>query len=208
MSYLPRLDDLHVNAPRYLLAAPPTGAQRHTTEILIVGGGAAGLAAALRASEEAEVVLLTRGALMASNSARAQGGIAAALDTGDTPACHVEDTLTAGAGLTAYGGYGAGLGHAAGAGLPHWLQVAAALAAGGGAFGVGVWRTRRTAVEPAGSFAADLAALERLVPTIRNHPDGLTSLQDLVDVLFEARHRSTPAPKPTTLVEQEGCARA
>jgi L-aspartate oxidase len=95
----PTLQDIHVDAPRYVLSAPPAHPQCHTTAILVVGGGAAGLAAALRAAEEADVLLLTRGALMANNSARAQGGIAAALDPADAPAFHVEDTLVAGAGL-------------------------------------------------------------------------------------------------------------
>jgi L-aspartate oxidase len=100
MNDLLKLDDIRVNAPRYLLSTPPAHTQRHATDILVVGGGAAGLAAALRAAEMADVVLLTRGALMASNSARAQGGIAAALDPTDAPAWHVEDTLIAGAGLS------------------------------------------------------------------------------------------------------------
>jgi L-aspartate oxidase len=100
MNDLPKLDAIRVDAPRYLLSALPAYAQRHTTAILVVGGGAAGLAAALRASERADVVLLTRGALMVSNSARAQGGIAAALDSDDAPAFHVEDTLIAGAELS------------------------------------------------------------------------------------------------------------
>jgi L-aspartate oxidase len=99
MNDQPTLCDIRIRAPRYLLAAPPARRQRHMTDILVIGGGAAGLAAALRAAEEADVVLLTRGALMASNSARAQGGIAAALDPADAPAFHVEDTLVAGAGL-------------------------------------------------------------------------------------------------------------
>lgn len=111
--------------------------------------------------------------------------------------------LTAGAALTAYGGYGAGLGQAAGAGLPHWLQVAAAGAAGVGTFGYGAWRSRGRS-ETTGSFAADLAALERLVPTLQRHPNGLTSLQNLVDVLFEARHRPEAASNAETLVEKEG----
>ena len=107
----------------------------------------------------------------------------------------------AGAALAAYGGYGAGLGQAAGAGLSHWLQVAAAGAAGIGLFGFGLWRNRRTG-EASPSFAADLAALERLVPTVRNHPDGLSTLQDLIDVLFESCHRPDAAPKAETLVER------
>jgi L-aspartate oxidase len=99
MDDLLKVHDIRIYAPRFLLAAPPAHAQQHTSDILIVGGGAAGLAAALRAAKGADVVLLTRGALLASNSARAQGGIAAALDPADAPAFHIEDTLVAGAGL-------------------------------------------------------------------------------------------------------------
>jgi L-aspartate oxidase len=91
--------DIRVIARRYLLSTPPAHTLRHTSDILIIGGGAAGLAAALCAAEQADVVLVTRGALLASNSARAQGGIAAALDPADAPAFHIEDTLVAGAGL-------------------------------------------------------------------------------------------------------------
>ena len=116
--------------------------------------------------------------------------------------------LAAGAALTAYGGYGAGLGRAAGAALPHWLQVATALATGAGLFAVGLWRTRKPATEPPGSFSDDLAALERIVPALRQHPDGLSTLQDLIEVLFEARHRPEPSRKAETLAEKEGRAHA
>lgn len=111
--------------------------------------------------------------------------------------------LSVGTALTAYGGYGAGVGHAAGAGLPHWLQVAALAASGLGLLGFGLWRNGRdTAASPASSFAADLTALERLIPTLRKHPDGLDTLQDLIDVLFEASHRPHAARTATTLVER------
>lgn len=94
------LHPIHIDAPRYVLSRLPERVQRHTTTVLVVGGGAAGLAAALRAAECAEVIVLTRDALPDSNSAWAQGGIAAALDVGDSPLFHVEDTLIAGAGLS------------------------------------------------------------------------------------------------------------
>lgn len=87
-----------VNAPRYVVA-PPAQAHVHTVDVLVVGGGAAGLAAALQAAEQANVILLARGALRESNSAWAQGGIAAALDGSDSPRFHIQDTLIAGAGL-------------------------------------------------------------------------------------------------------------
>jgi L-aspartate oxidase len=90
---------LTLDTPRYVLANPPRQLRRHTTGLLIVGGGAAGLAAALRAAEHTNVTLLTRTPLLESNSARAQGGVAAALDIDDAPPLHVADTLKAGAGL-------------------------------------------------------------------------------------------------------------
>ncbi len=77
---------------------PPT--RDWQVDVLVIGAGAAGLTAALAAaSRGARVLVLARGALPESNSAWAQGGIAAALDPTDSPAVHVQDTLTAGAGL-------------------------------------------------------------------------------------------------------------
>jgi L-aspartate oxidase len=66
---------------------------------VIAGGGVAGLYAALTAAEEADVLLLAKGPVAASNSWQAQGGVAAALAEDDTPALHAEDTFRAGRGL-------------------------------------------------------------------------------------------------------------
>ena len=112
--------------------------------------------------------------------------------------------LAAGAALSAYGGYGAGIGQAAGGDLTHWLQVAALAAAALGMLGFGLWKAPQAPTDPAPSFAADLAALERLVPIIRRHPDGLAALQDLVDVVFEACHRPDLLKKHETLLERSG----
>jgi L-aspartate oxidase len=88
-----------IPAPRYILPAAPAQTVRHYAPVLVVGGGAAGLTAALAAAEQREVILLVRTTLPQSNSAWAQGGIAAALDAGDSPRFHIDDTLIAGAGL-------------------------------------------------------------------------------------------------------------
>ncbi|HEY7255487.1 MAG TPA: FAD-dependent oxidoreductase [Solirubrobacterales bacterium] len=65
----------------------------------VVGGGAAGLWSALNAAEAgAEVCLLSRTPLSLSASYWAQGGLAAALEAGDSPARHAADTIAAGRG--------------------------------------------------------------------------------------------------------------
>ncbi len=68
-------------------------------DILVIGGGLAGLFAALCAAESVKVTLVTEGALLASNSYWAQGGVAAAIDEADTPLLHAADTLRVGGGL-------------------------------------------------------------------------------------------------------------
>ena len=110
--------------------------------------------------------------------------------------------LSIGTALTAYGGYGAGVGHVAGAGLSHWAQVAALAVSGFGLLGFGLWRNRRSTKTPPASLAADLTALERLIPTLRQHPDGLDTLQDLIDVLFESCHRSGVVRPASTLAKR------
>ncbi|HEY1356418.1 MAG TPA: FAD-dependent oxidoreductase [Solirubrobacterales bacterium] len=65
----------------------------------VVGGGAAGLWSAINAAEAgADVCLLSRTPLSQSASYWAQGGLAAALEPGDSPARHAADTIAAGRG--------------------------------------------------------------------------------------------------------------
>jgi L-aspartate oxidase len=69
-------------------------------DVAVVGAGAAGLWVALRAAElGASVVLVSRTPLSESASFRAQGGLAAALEPGDSPEQHAADTVAAGRGL-------------------------------------------------------------------------------------------------------------
>jgi L-aspartate oxidase len=69
-------------------------------DVAVVGGGAAGLWAALQAAEAGgRVCLVSRTPLSQSASYWAQGGLAAALEPGDTPAQHAADTIAAGRGL-------------------------------------------------------------------------------------------------------------
>ena len=72
---------------------------RIRTRFLIIGSGVAGLHTAWRASQHGDVLLVTKRSLFDSTTAYAQGGIAAALGAGDSPALHRQDTLAAGAAL-------------------------------------------------------------------------------------------------------------
>ncbi|MFY9329733.1 MAG: L-aspartate oxidase [Georgfuchsia sp.] len=68
-------------------------------DVLILGSGLAGQSLALRLADSHKVALVTKLKLEDSSSARAQGGIAAVLDTTDSIESHIEDTFIAGAGL-------------------------------------------------------------------------------------------------------------
>ena len=69
------------------------------TEALVLGSGLAGLALALKAAAYSKVLLCTKTDLRTTNSAMAQGGIAAVMSEEDSFDQHIQDTLTAGAGL-------------------------------------------------------------------------------------------------------------
>ena len=69
-------------------------------DVVVVGGGAAGLSAALAAAGAGRSVLLLVKTALGDGSTRwAQGGLAAVLDRKDSVLAHMQDTLTAGAGL-------------------------------------------------------------------------------------------------------------
>src|SRR5258708_16021432 len=67
--------------------------------VLIVGWGGAGLTDALNLAETHKVAVIAKGALGEGATGRAQGGIAAVLEEGDSFEAHVNDTMIAGAGL-------------------------------------------------------------------------------------------------------------
>ena len=69
-------------------------------DVMVIGSGAAGLAAALTAARHGRrVLLVSKQEIGAGATPLAQGGLAAAIGTGDSPALHQRDTLAAGAGL-------------------------------------------------------------------------------------------------------------
>jgi L-aspartate oxidase len=68
-------------------------------DFLIIGSGIAGLRAAVELFDSGDVIILTKAEPAESNTGYAQGGIAAALGPGDSPALHASDTTAAGDGL-------------------------------------------------------------------------------------------------------------
>ena len=69
-------------------------------DVVVIGSGVAGLTTALQIrSHNLSVLLVTKSSVDEGSTKWAQGGIAAALGPGDSPAQHERDTLVAGAGL-------------------------------------------------------------------------------------------------------------
>ncbi|CUI02744.1 L-aspartate oxidase [Massilia sp. P8910] len=68
-------------------------------DVAIVGSGLAGLSVALHLAQTRTVAIISKRALLDGASNWAQGGIAAVLDSGDSHAQHIDDTLVAGGGL-------------------------------------------------------------------------------------------------------------
>jgi L-aspartate oxidase len=68
-------------------------------DVAIIGSGLAGLSVALHLAENNKVAVISKRALLDGASNWAQGGIAAVLDSGDSHAQHISDTLIAGADL-------------------------------------------------------------------------------------------------------------
>jgi len=74
------------------------------SDFLVIGSGIAGLSFAIHAAKYGKVTVITKGKMLESNTAWAQGGISAVLEKtqreiGDNEESHTADTLDAGAGL-------------------------------------------------------------------------------------------------------------
>ena len=74
-----------------------------SVDVLVIGSGLAGLAVTLHILDSSmlNVAMVTKSALMHSNSTMAQGGVASVIDTNpyDSPESHIDDTLRSGGGL-------------------------------------------------------------------------------------------------------------
>ena len=71
-----------------------------SADVVVIGSGVAGLTTALQIrAHNLSVILITKARVDEGSTKWAQGGIAAALGPGDSPAQHEKDTLVAGAGL-------------------------------------------------------------------------------------------------------------
>lgn len=92
-------------APRHLVGFDLRRRPHLESDVLVIGGGIAGFSAALAAAEAgAEVLVLVKAGSQDSNTAWAQGGVAAVLHeheraADDTVDKHISDTLVAGVGL-------------------------------------------------------------------------------------------------------------
>ncbi|MDX6267382.1 MAG: L-aspartate oxidase, partial [Frankiales bacterium] len=84
------------------LLAPAPGWTRET-DVVVVGSGVAGLMTALHATradrDSARVLVVTKVHVDDGSTRWAQGGVAAALGSDDSPDEHLRDTLTAGVGI-------------------------------------------------------------------------------------------------------------
>ena len=79
-----------------LLSSPDT---MHRYDVLILGSGLAALTTALKLADQRRIAIVTKRQMIDGASDWAQGGIAAAVDTGDSVEAHVRDTMIAGGGL-------------------------------------------------------------------------------------------------------------
>ena len=68
-------------------------------DVLIIGSGIAALRAVAELSGAGDILILTKAEPEEGNTGYAQGGVAAAVGAGDSPALHAADTIAAGDGL-------------------------------------------------------------------------------------------------------------
>src|SRR3972149_1067307 len=85
--------------PRYLINFDTTKIEHIISDAVVIGSGVAGLSAALEISKQYDVALVTKDELKETATLYAQGGVATAVSSEDSPKLHLKDTLEAGVGL-------------------------------------------------------------------------------------------------------------
>ena len=95
------LDDLHrLDLDRYLVPFSLRQVPQYRYDVVVVGSGVAGSVCALAAAATgAAVAVVAKDAARVTNTAWAQGGIAAVLGPGDSIESHLADTVAVGCGL-------------------------------------------------------------------------------------------------------------
>lgn len=89
-----------LRSPRHLGSFDSRKTPALKTDVLVIGAGIAGAAAALQAAETgASVLCLSKTPFEETNTAYAQGGVAAVLAKNDSTAMHLTDTLVVGGGI-------------------------------------------------------------------------------------------------------------
>ena len=77
----------------------PIMSKNESFDVLVIGSGAAGLSLALRLPPGTRTAVVSKRELREGSTYYAQGGISAVLDEADSIESHIQDTLSAGAGL-------------------------------------------------------------------------------------------------------------
>jgi L-aspartate oxidase len=73
--------------------------RRKKVDFLVIGSGIAGLSFALKVADKGKVCVISKTRLEETNTSYAQGGISSVTYAPDNFEKHIDDTLTAGAGI-------------------------------------------------------------------------------------------------------------
>jgi L-aspartate oxidase len=92
-------DSTHTKLRRYLVNIDSISTHQLFTDCLVIGAGISGLRTAIEAAGRCNVIVVCKGTVINSNTAKAQGGIASVLNDTDTFESHIADTLKTGCGI-------------------------------------------------------------------------------------------------------------